>query len=628
MHEGLDSPGLTVALAMAIGVLAQGLARHVRLPGIVVLLFAGVLLGPDFADLIRPETLGTGLPILISFAVAVILFEGGLKLNLKHLRKQAKPIRRLVSIGALVTAIGGALLARFVMGWEWGLAALFGTLVIVTGPTVINPLLRRIRLNQDLTTILEAEGIFIDAVGATIAVVALEVVLAPSAESVGHGIIDVAGRIGTGALIGAIGGGLLALLLYWKPVVPEGLHNVLGLGFSVAIFQVSNSLLEESGITAAIMAGLVVGNIRVQHQEELVEFKEQLTTFFIATLFVLLSADVRMEDVQALGWPALLTVGLLMVVIRPLTVAASTYNTELSFKDKAFLSWLAPRGIVAAAVGSLFASELEAAGVEGGLPVRALVFLVIAVTVTVQGLSGGPIAGLLGVRRPKNAGYAILGANVVGIHLAQMLREGGQEVVFIDANPDQVRNAQDAGFKVIYGNGLQERTLLRARLDHRAGAIAATENENVNFLFAKKVKEGFPSVKLHIALETGESGVTEKMVEDLGGEVLFGRARRVGLWRTRMRAKDAVIERWRYERPQEHLELDHAPVGMILALGVLRNTQAVLVDRHLELVEGDIAEFAFHPGKHEEAQKWLRQVGWSRMEGPEPVLGSQEELGR
>lgn len=617
MHHGLESPGLTVALAMAIGVFAQGVARHARLPGIVLLLFAGVLLGPDFANLIRPDTLGQGLPVLVGFAVAVILFEGGLQLNLKHLRRQARPIRGLVTTGAVVTAIGGALIARYVMGWEWGLSALFGTLVIVTGPTVINPLLRRIRLDQDLTTILEAEGIFIDAVGATIAVVTLEVVVAPTPESLTHGIVGIGTRIGIGAGIGAVGGGLLAALLYWRPVVPEGLHNVLGLGFAVAIFQIANSLLDESGITAAIVAGLVVGNLRVQSLHELVEFKEQLVSFFIATLFVLLSADVRMEDVLALGWQGVVTVVLLMVLVRPLTVLASTRRSELSVRQKAFLSWLAPRGIVAAAVASLFATELAAEGIDGGLKVRALVFLVIAMTVTIQGLSGGPIAGLLGVRRPPKSGYAILGANVVGRHLGGLLRQAGHEVVFIDANPDLSRAAEEAGFRVVYGNGLEERTLLRARLDHRAGAIAVTENESVNFVFARKVHDLFPKMTIHVALETGESGVTVKAVEDLGAEVLFGRARRVGLWRQRMNARHAISEQWRFANPAPHFELDHAPSGTLLPLGGQRNGKMLFVDRHLVLRQDDVLEFAFSPDRLEAGQKWLRAAGWRRVEDGE-----------
>ena len=419
---------------------------------------------------------------------------------------------------------------------------------------------------------------------------------------------------GSGAGIGALGGGLLAALLYWRPVVPEGLHNVLGLGFAVAIFQIANSLLDESGITAAIVAGLVVGNLRVQSLHELVEFKEQLVAFFIATLFVLLSADVRMADVLALGWQGVVTVVLLMIVVRPLTVWASTRKSQLSVRQKAFLSWLAPRGIVAAAVASLFATELAAEGIDGGLKVRALVFLVIAMTVTIQGLSGGPIAGLLGVRRPPKTGYAILGANVVGRHLGSLIKQAGHEVVFIDANPDLARATEEAGFRVVYGNGLEERTLLRARLDHRAGAIAVTENESVNFVFARKVHDLFPKMTIHVALETGESGVTVKAVEGLGAEVLFGRARRVGLWRQRMNARHATVERWKFANPAPHFELEHAPGSTLLPLGGLRDDKFLFVDRHLVLRQDDILEFAFYPEKVEAGRKWLRAAGWRRLE--------------
>jgi NhaP-type Na+/H+ or K+/H+ antiporter len=611
--HGLENSGLTVALAMVIGVVAQGIARHAHIPGIVLLLLAGVLLGPDVANVVRPATLGSGLQILVGFAVAVILFEGGLRLNIGQLRRQAKPIRRLLTIGAFVTALGGALVARLLMQWSWSLALLFSTMVIVTGPTVVTPLLRRIRLNQDLGTILEAEGIFIDAIGATISVFALTIVLAPVAGAPLQAILGIATCIGTGVAVGLAGGGLLALLLHWKPIVPEGLNNVLGLGFAVAIFQGSDSLVDQSGISAAIVAGLVVGNVPTHALDDLLDFKEQLSTFFIATLFVLLSADVRMADVVGLGWRGIVTVFLLMWLVRPATVVLSTFKTKLTLRDKAFLSWMSPRGIVAAAVASLFAVELDAAGLEGGLRLRALVFLVIAVTVTVQGLTGGWVARLLKVRRPANAGIVILGASTLAQHVAAVLRDGGNEVVFIDANPDLARSAEEAGFKVVYGNGLEERTLQRARMSHRARAIALTANEKVNFLFARKVHDLFPEVKLHVALETGESGLTAQMLESIGAEPLFGHDRRVGLWRHRLDDQDARVERWRLDLPQASLGLEQAPVGLLIPLGALRSGRSVIIDRHYTPKRDDVVSFGFYPRKHDEGARWLTQVGWVRV---------------
>lgn len=432
----MDNASLTVALAMVAGVLAQSLAVHMRMPGIILLLVVGVVLGPDVANVVRPHVMGAGLSAFVGFAVAIILFEGGLQMNLKRLRDQAVPIRRLVSVGALITAVGGALAARVALGWPWSLSALFGTLVIVTGPTVITPLLRRFQIKKDTATILEAEGIFIDAVGATVAVVALEVALVGTTAKAAVGVLDVAMRIGVGAVVGAMGGALLAVLIRWRDIVPEGLQNILALAVAMATFQISNSIVHESGITAAIAAGMVISNTRSHAFDEIVEFKEQLTSFAIATLFVLLAANVRIEHVLAIAGPGLIAVAILMFIVRPLSVLASTWNTGLSWQQKVFLSWLAPRGIVAAAVASLFAVELEANGIAGGEHMMALVFLVIATTVTLQGLTGGLLAKVLGLSRPSDDGYLILGANPLARRVAHSLKDKGEPVILLDSSED------------------------------------------------------------------------------------------------------------------------------------------------------------------------------------------------
>lgn len=231
------------------------------------------------------------------------------------------------------------------------------------------------------------------------------------------------------------------------------------------LFELSNAFVSESGITAAIIAGMVVGNMRSQALGEIAEFKEQLTVLLIA----LLAADVRLASVAELGVPGALTVLALMIVVRPVCVALCTYRTGLSIREKLFLAWLAPRGIVAAAVASLFALQLTDAGIEGGVPMKALVFLVIAVTVTVQGILAGPIAHLLGVKRTTNTGLLFLGANSLARHLGRRFADAGEEVLLIDSNPDECRAAQEAGLKVFYGNGLE---IIRCDYDGAAGTGA------------------------------------------------------------------------------------------------------------------------------------------------------------
>lgn len=595
---------------MVAGVLSQALAVHLRVPGIIILLIAGVALGPDAANVVRPEMMGDGLQTFVGFAVAIILFEGGLQMNLKRLSRQALTIRRLVTVGALVTAVGGALAAKVAMGWTWGISILFGTLVIVTGPTVITPLLRRFSIKRDTATILEAEGIFIDAVGATVAVVALEVSLVGTGASAAVGVLDVAMRIGFGALVGLGSGALLAVLLRWRNVIPEGLENILSLAVALASFQIANSVIHESGITAAIVAGMVLSNTHSHAFEEIVEFKEQLTSFAIATLFVLLAADVRIDSVVAIAKPGMVTVFILMFVVRPLSVLASTWKTGLSWQQKVFLSWLAPRGIVAAAVASLFAAELTSAEVFGGDEMKALVFLVIAVTVTLQGLTGGILAKALGLSKAKDDGYLILGANPLARRVANALRAEGQPVVLMDSSEDCCTKAQEEGFDVIFGNGLETRTMLRGRIGTRRATIALTPNETVNFLYAKRVHEHFRKTKSFVGLETESSGVTAGMVEDLPAVVLFGGERHLALWMRQVVGDSLSEETWELGFPQSTLDFKAAPSTGILPLAGIRDGMPFPIDKTQALRKKDKIVVLIRSDQRSAAYDWLRDSGF------------------
>ncbi len=617
MDSALNNASVVLALAMAFGVVAQGIARHANVPGIVILLLFGVLLGPDVANVIRPEAMGAGLKAVVGFAVAIILFEGGLNLNIKHLVHQALPIRRLVTVGAVVTALGGAIAAKLFMGWGWQLSFLFGTLVIVTGPTVITPLLRRIKVRHNVEIILEAEGIFIDAVGATIAVVALEVVLAPRDETLGKLILGVLGRVGVGTAVGLIGGAILAVLLRWKKVVPEGLHNILSLAMAVATFHIADGLQHEAGIIAAIVAGMVVGNTRSYVLKELKHFQDQLTILLIATLFVLLAADVRMSDVQAVGLPGVGCVLFLMFVVRPATVFASTYKTNLETREKLFLSWLGPRGIVAAAVASLFATALAGSGdfaVADAKQMQALVFLVIALTVVLQGGTGQIVADLLKVRRKQNEGYLLLGANGLGRRFGDLLRSAGESVMFIDANAKCCQKAEAAGFEVFHGNALDDDVLAKVEAESRIACIGITPSEDTNFLFARRVHEGFRGPELYVALETEEKGVTDRMVVDEGHHVLFGTEFDLRIWAHHFEWGDAAVERWRYgAEADDILEVYRSPGGIALPMAAFRKGRILLIEQTFKAQVGDVVEFAVVSAHADEAHAWLSAGGWQML---------------
>ena len=609
----MNDPAFTIALALAIGMIAQSAARHIRIPGIVLLLAGGILTGPDALNIIRPDTLGEALPIIVGFAVAVILFEGGMNLRFKRLKKIGRTIRNLISIGAIVTAIGGTFSAKLFLGWNWNTSILFGLLVIVTGPTVISPLLRRIKLQSSVANLLEAEGILLDAIGAIIAVVALEVVISPSGLTFFASPFIILGRLFVGGLIGIIGGFVMAWLLGIRNLVPEGLENVFTLSLVFALFQISNALSHESGIVAVTIAGMVVGNRKTIIRRELMEFKEQMTVMLIGMLFVLLAADVRVGDVLALGKGGLYTVIALVFFIRPLNIVFGTMNSDLSFKQKMLLAWLAPRGIVAAAVASYFAIELEKNGIDGA-QLRAMVFLLIAVTVLSAGLTGGFVANLLGLKRKSDQGWIILGANAVACALAKLMKSNNEEVILIDENPSLCRMAEKEELKVIYGNGLEENILLRAEVDLRKGAIGLSENEEVNMLFARRTKEVGKVSRTYISIKRDDEGVTADMVDEVGAIIPFARAIDLEKWSLWVRKEQIETKELIYDNEEEitaENAFDKETEGLILPLTFLHNTTLIPIGHNSGIKKHDKVVCLVRSEKLEQFHDWLSKSPFS-----------------
>lgn len=611
---------LTIGLALIAGMMAQVLARRLRVPGIVVLLATGVLLGPELLNIVQPESLGPGLHTLIGFAVAVILFEGSMSLDLRRLRSQARVIQLLVTVGAVITAAGATLAARAFLGWPWPVALLFGTLVMVTGPTVINPLLQRIRVTRPAHNVLEAEGIFVDAIGAMAAVVTLEIVLGPSAEVLSTGVEGLGARVAAGVGVGAVTGLLVATALRKPGRIPEGLENVFSLSMALGAFQISEALAHESGVLAAIVAGLWVGNAQVPMKKSVLLFKEQLTVLLLGLLFVLLAANVRLDHVIALGTGGVITVALLMFVIRPIAVFVSAWKSDLTVRERAFVAWLGPRGIVAAAIASLFEQRLVGAGMSEGTELRALVFLVIATTVCVQGLSGGQVARLLGVRRQGPRGYVILGAQGLARQVASALRDAGREILLVELDPQPTRRAEEEGFRVLFANGLEERTLLRTEPESRQGYIGLTHNEAVNLLFAQRAASVKRKATIHVALHRGHVGVGATDVVAMGGRILFGDERMLDAWSARADRDELMQEQWQLSAPQVASAVPSATGPLeevLLPVLRLRNDAVDVFDDACALVAEDRVVFFVNTARQQEAHTWLQAHGWVRVsEGP------------
>ena len=605
----MHNPALTIGLSMVLGMLAQVGSKHLHLPGIVLLLLSGILFGPDGLNWIDPASIGSGLHILVGFAVAIILFEGGMNLRISRIMRERRAIRGLIIKGALVTFVGGTFITIVVLGWDFRTSILFGTLIIVTGPTVITPLLKRIRVHHGVSTILEAEGILLDAIGAIIAVVALEIAISPSGLSFVTGLFHIISRLGVGAVLGISGGYLLTVMFRFRDLVPDGLENVFILSWVIALFQISNTISPESGIAAVTIAGMTIGNSKTYIQQDLLEFKEQLTVLMIGMLFILLSADVRIEQIIELGVPGLITVAMLIFLIRPLSVFIGTDKSGLALNQKLLLSWIAPRGIVAAAVASLFVYELEIHGYDG-TPLRALVFLLIIVTVLLAGLTGGFVAGRLNLRRKSQSGWIILGAHEIARLLSGILKKAGNDIICIDEDPNACLKAENEGLKVFFGNALDDRTLQRAEPDTRKGIIALSGNEEVNYIFSQRAKHLSKEMSILIGIKDSHEGITPKMIVDAGGKIPFGHSADMDFWSSLVKQSLTYQKSYVYRFDKIFDLSDETIKGFLLPMVLKQKKSLEPIDNTMKIKSGNQITFLINKKNEEKATDWLKENGF------------------
>jgi NhaP-type Na+/H+ or K+/H+ antiporter len=403
--------GLLWGVTVFAGATAQALAWLTGLPGVVLLLSAGLVIGRSGFGLVEPLDLGAGLGTVVGLLVSLVLFDGGINLRLPgDATKQA--VLRIVLVRLVLGLAAGLLAAHWLAGLNWSLAAVFSAIVLATGPTVVTPLVRQIRLAPPLGEVLEGEGLILEPIGAVLALLLLELALGDL-----HGWRELAlgllQRLGGGVVIGALCGWLLAEALRRIPAQPAGaLRLQLTLGTLFLMFSGCELLLPESGLPAAVAAGVVVGRRPDTDAAELDELIRQLAQLAITMLFPLLAADVSWAELSPLGWGGVACVLSLMLLVRPVAIGLATWGLAFSLPQRALMSWLAPRGIVTAAVASLFAIRLEQAGVVGAGRLQGLVFLTILLTVGLQGLSAGPLARWLGLSEAAGDAGAVVAASV------------------------------------------------------------------------------------------------------------------------------------------------------------------------------------------------------------------------
>ncbi|MFQ5425246.1 MAG: cation:proton antiporter [Phycisphaerae bacterium] len=513
---------ISIAGIVILGAVAQWLAWRVGLPSILLLLTFGIIAGPLTGRLDPDALLGDLLFPLVSLSVALILFEGGLSLKLSEFRKVGAVVRNLVTLGALVTWLLTTLAARFLLHLPMPIAALLGAVLVVTGPTVIGPMLRQMRPAGSVGAALKWEGIVIDPIGALLAVLIFEAI---AIGEPGAAALHVAGAVTKTIVFGGGIGAAAALLLivmlerYW---IADFLQNAVSLMLVVAAFTLANHLQHESGLLAVTVMGFALANQKRVDVEDIVEFKENLRVLLISALFIVLAARLELAQLTGVLWSALAFVAVLVLVVRPLCVAVATWRTGLPDRERWFLAWIAPRGIVAAAVASVFAIRLESIpGYAAAGQLVPITFITIIVTVTLYGLASPVIARRLGVAEANPQGILFAGAHPWVRDVASLLQRKGYRVLLVDSNPDHVHAARMSGLPTYAGSILSERTLDEIDLGGLGRLLAVTPNDWVNVLAVKRFNSVFGRAECYQLHPPDDSIHSRKGHGHLHGRWLF-----------------------------------------------------------------------------------------------------------
>lgn len=513
---------VSLSAVVVLGITAQWLGWRMRIPSILLLLIFGILAGPVLGWIKPDEMMGPLLYPVVSLAVAVILFEGGLTLSLKEFRAIGGIVLRLVTLGMLAGWLIISLAAHWVLGLSWELATLLGAVLVVTGPTVIAPMLRHVRPTGQSGAILKWEGIVIDPIGAMLAVLVFQaiVLFETEAEPVAAVAFSLLKTIAVGAGTG-LAGALGMVLLLRREWIPDFLQNPVALMFVVAVFTGANLLQTEAGLLAVTIMGFAMANQRKVSIQHIAEFKENLGIMLIAFIFILLAAHLKPSDLDHVGFSSFLFLAILILVARPASVFLSTMGTRLGRNDKMFLSWMAPRGIVAAAVASIFALRLDEVGLPGSDVLVSVTFFVIIGTVTVYGLTSGIAAKHLGLAQANPEGVIFLGARFWSRRIAKSLQGEGFPVMLVDNDLHNVLAARMEGLPVFYASIFAENVLEQVEIGGIGKMLALTSNDDANSLAAMHFARVFErSQVFQLASEEGNLPVGTS--PHLRGRTVFG----------------------------------------------------------------------------------------------------------
>ena len=497
---------LELAGIVILGILAQWVAWKFKIPAILPLILIGLSVGPiatifteDGSKLIEPIWNGESglfpgesLFYFVSLAIGIILFEGGLTLKKGEILNVGFVIVKLITVAVIITFIGAGIAAHYIFDLSWQISFLFASLIIVTGPTVITPILRNIPLKKDISTILKWEGILIDPIGALVAVLVFEFISAGKGKEYTSTVLLEFGKI---VLFGFTFGFTFAHALAYsikKNIIPHYLLNVLTLAAVLGVFVLSDQFAHESGLLAVVVMGMVMGNIDLPNLKELLYFKESLSVLLISILFILLAANINMEDLYLVFTSkAIWLFAVIVFVVRPVGVFISSINSSLKFNEKLFISWVGPRGIVAAGIASLFGIELANQGVEGAEYITPLVFMIVLGTVLLNATTARLFAQLVGVFLKDSEGILIIGASSFSRIIGKYMEENGRHVVLVDNNGMNVRKAKSMGLDAIEENVYSEDLINNIELNDIGYLMAMTSNSEINKNAIEKFRKHF-----------------------------------------------------------------------------------------------------------------------------------------
>jgi NhaP-type Na+/H+ or K+/H+ antiporter/mannitol/fructose-specific phosphotransferase system IIA component (Ntr-type) len=493
-----DSAAITQTLfvAIAAGTMLILLSERVGVPAVAPLLVGGFFLGPEVLNWVQPESLGPALRSLVAIAVAIILFEGGLHLSISGYRTGSVAIRRLLTVGVVVTWIGTAIALRLMTPLTVKQSLLAASLVIVTGPTVIGPLLHRIRVRENLHHILHWEGVLIDPVGVFIALLCFEwYTFDASSSHAAMPLLVFAWRIFVGIGIGALAGAGISFLIRRK-WIPGDQLNLFVFGAVMVVFGVCEFIVEESGILAVVASGYGISLWARSNLDSLRKFESQITHLCVGILFILLTATLKVSEMDGFGMRGVLVICVVLLVVRPLNIFLSTINAGLTLREKLFLSWIAPRGVVAASMAALFAVILEEQDeAEFASYLRTFTYGVICISIFAQGLSAGLAVKLLGLQRPEPTKYVIIGSHRLARSL--VLASGSDlKYIMIDTNADAVRAAKHDGFHAICGDALNPESVIPEEEMASIGyVLALTDNQELNAFICSRWMQSSRHIK-------------------------------------------------------------------------------------------------------------------------------------